>query len=410
MNTAIICFGKGNEYLRTRQIKQILKEENEKFAILCEDYDDLDRLIPVLKEHYKTKKIIFLHEDKNIDRFESAAHAEYNHLFEVEIGVDFSKDRLYELKQTNITQTGGTVERGNEGEAGQNASFLYVFPMNPLIADANKAFSNYTFDSNIQEILNDKNKVNANKLQNFSMENMIIANVSTLDCATTGYWGMSGTKICSLLANGHNKIKDDNYAFGRTFAGLRTAYPKLQMVIAPSGMATSMGVDKDILIANDTVFQFDQAIAAAAFKHGSTIMGNLNKDNIDQKAVEEWNSKENTHKLNFLVRCLSDIQWAKENPNDVTSAKGNDLLDKLLDKAGVYKDLEGVAGNLTGMGMGAAVDILQGATEVISDAMKNKEENKEEESKISSIISHANFKDFAACFDDPQAFIEGVKK
>jgi hypothetical protein len=81
LKTALICFDGGIEYLKEKQIRSILKEENELFGINCRDYDELDDLIPILKES-NINKLIILHEDKNLDRFEIAFNQEYKNLFE----------------------------------------------------------------------------------------------------------------------------------------------------------------------------------------------------------------------------------------------------------------------------------------------------------------------------------------
>jgi len=91
MNTAVICFPGGNDFIKQKQIKQILKEENERKAILCEDYDQLDEVVQILRED-GIKNLVIIHEED--ENFRNSVMEEYDTLFEkIEVVNDFSKDK-----------------------------------------------------------------------------------------------------------------------------------------------------------------------------------------------------------------------------------------------------------------------------------------------------------------------------
>jgi hypothetical protein len=50
MKTAVLFFEEGNLYIKDHQLSKILREENEPFGIRCRDYDDVDYIMPILKE------------------------------------------------------------------------------------------------------------------------------------------------------------------------------------------------------------------------------------------------------------------------------------------------------------------------------------------------------------------------
>lgn len=226
MNTAIVCFYGGNHYLLNRQINKILKEEQNPLAFACRDYDELDELVPVLREDFNIDKLIILHEDTNIDRFERAADAEYGKLFEsLEIGIDFSKERKDFFEEVNIPHhlleasgpidgresllQHGTARFGDDikGEdALNNVKGFIIFPINPPV------IGNITYLSQIAKLMKD-----------YESAGWHIMNVAPLDCSKSGFWGISSIQCCSIITGGES-LKNQKYTFSRSMQGMHRLF------------------------------------------------------------------------------------------------------------------------------------------------------------------------------------------
>ena len=384
MNTAIICFGKSNDYLRNKQLKQVLKEENEKQAILCEDYDELDRLVPILKEK-NVSKLLILHEEYNIDRFERAAHAEYDHLFEVEIGIDYSRTQLREGDQVSRQQAQqnairtGTAEKGTQENI--NADILWVFPFNSPVLGVNNVINKMSIKADPQT--------------------MVIANIVPLNCAENGYWGMNACENTLLLKNSNHQSLSGQWALARTIKGLQNLFPNVKKIYGPKALITAAGGTAT----NDILYNINTQAAVNAYKLGVEINSTPIK-NADQNKVKEWTDKSKIHKLGFLAKCLADIQWAEDNKGkDITVKNGKkDIADALLNRLGVYEDLKALSGMASEAGYQMAVDLLLFAKDMVE-----KHQEKENNSKLALVASHNKFNEFAQCFDDEGCFVEGKK-
>ena len=393
MKTAVICFEGGNDYIKKRQISKILREENERFGISCKNYDELDKIIPVLKEK-GVNKLIILHEDKNIDRFERAAHIEFNQLFEkVEIGIDYSKEkRLYEADKKYFDQ--GTVETVEN----KLALKIAIFPINAPVLGANSLVSSVTSICNSISL---------------PTSNVELINVSTLDCASTGFWSSGAVNLCYLLQNGKS-LKDAKYAFARTFNGLnrvslQTNKREIRVVYGPPALLDSFGVPANkrgmsskIIFNDETFTKTLQDNSIKAYKTGLDIL-NAKNTKIDKERFKTWQQKQ-PKKLLFLNKALEDILYTSSlKNNDVVEKNGKSFIDNSLNKLGFYNDVA----TFSQMGKEAGLDLLITGASLLLDAAKDKDEKIQ--SKTAPFVSHSQFDEFASYFDDESVIIEAQK-
>ena len=397
MNTAIICFSGGNEYLKQKQIANVLREEREQYGIRCKNYDELDRLIPVLRE-MKVKKLVLLHEDHNIDRFERAAHAEYNHLFEVEIGIDFSKEerRLYEAGGGGTVTTGEGVQQGQQGGTAQRgdqkeqATTLWIFPINPLVMGAVSQIGGVNLPTD---------------------ESIVVANISSIKCESDGFWGMSAIENSSLIKGG--KIGGKKYAFARSWGGIQRLFPSVTTIQGPPNLLKSIGCPNGTVMNPQTrqnvtykhvppEVNFDPGQNALnAFNIGAKIVADQKSTKVDDSKVQQWTQDPYAHKTGFLIKCLADIQWAVQNKGkDEATADGKSFVDQALQQFGFYEDIATMSKNLQNGGMALLVD----AAKLIADKVGEKKDKKD--SKTAPLISHKEWENFANCFDKETDYVE----
>lgn len=403
MNTAIICFNNGNEYIKIKQISRILNEENEERGILCEDYDDLEFILPKLYEA-NIKNIIILHGSENLDRFEQLIHNEYDHMFEfIEICEDSSYEHLYEADQQ--TQAAQTAQSGGIAKVGvdpNDRTIAIMFPLNPLVQNS-KSFSNI-----------------ANKIfQIAENDDIVLFDYSSLSCDKDGAWGMSSILNSSLM-KGFKKCSEQT-AFVRTAGGLIRIYPGIQHIIMPQYLISSFtGGQNQILNQNKKVTFNDSAVmnsignlqlpnfnpvqlGTQAFAIGSKIMSEQKSVKINDSKVKEWQDQKRINRAGFLVKCLSDIAWAAQNKGKNEATKdGKSFANQVLKQFGFYDDLAAINKNAREGGLGLVAD----AVALVADKLSQKKEK--QQSKTAPIISHPDFDKFADCFDkDDNLYVEG---
>lgn len=395
MNTAVICFKGGNSYTREKQLRRVLFEEQERAAIECADYDELEKLIPVLYEA-GVSNIVLMHEDYNIDRFESVILSEYEHLFErIEVISDFSKERLFE-DYTTSEQSGSTTQNqrsglATAGEKNVGQSTLLIYPLNPLVKGS-KALISQVHDRCESLIRDGQNSV-------------LFTNVSSLTPDKDGCWNLNASFASSLLGGKAFSVKP---AFCRTIGGALSMYPSINKVLGPAYLQNAF-MSNNPNPAGITYQPFDDYKIASsgvqAFQIGKKIFGEQAKVTIDNKKVEEWMDPKRSNRLAFLVKALGEIQWSVQNYNrDFYAVDGGSFSNEVLKQLGFYKDLETFSKNMRQGGMALVMD----AASLIADKVAKSNKNKDG-SKMMPIVSHPNFDQFASLFEtDDNAYSEGV--
>jgi hypothetical protein len=388
MNTALISFIGGNNYTKEKQIRQILREENEQWGISCKDYDELEVLMPILHEN-KIKKVIILHEDKNLDRAEAVIKQEFNHLFEKIEVLPEGFIRLYEADGGTAAQPGGAVAAATQGGAirvqgnqlqqaqqnNENAfSSIIVYGPNPLLKG--------TKDLGIKDT-----------------NGTLIISILSLQCSQTGLWNFSAPVNASIKKM--TEIK--NFAYGRTIEGVLGAFglnannltvQQIQVFTGkntqPQWLTHDQKITSLLQMNNET---FDQQAAMASYKIGTEILSGKAKP--DQNKIADWEEKR-LPLMGFLIKQLGDIQHSMTiGDKDEANKDGHSLVNSVLEKFGVYKDVATAAKNLRTGGASLLVD----AAEIISKELgKNKTERKEK--KSDALVSHPKFEEFAQFFCD----------
>lgn len=394
MNTAVICFKGGNSYTREKQLRRVLFEEQEPTAIECTDYDELEQLIPVLYEA-GVSNIVLMHEDYNIDRFESVVLSEYEHLFErIEVIPDFSKERLFEdittFEQSDSTTQNQRSGLATVGEKNVGQSTLLIYPLNPLVKGS-KALISRVHDE-CESLINDK------------QNSVLFTNVSSLTPDKDGCWNLNASFASSLLGGKAFSVKP---AFCRTIGGALSMYPNISEVLGPAYLQNAFMSNSPDPKINYRPFE-DYKIASAgvqAFQIGKKIFGEQTKVTIDNKKVEEWMDPKRSNRLAFLVKALGEIQWSVQNYNrDFYAVDGDSFSNEVLKQLGFYKDLETFSKNMRQAGMALVMD----AASLIADKVAKSNKTKDG-SKMMPIISHPNFDQFASLFEtDDNAYSEGV--
>jgi hypothetical protein len=385
MNTALISFEGGLDYLKEKQIRSILREEKEPWGISCKDYDELDALIPILKEH-QIKNLVILHEDRNLDRFEIAFKQEYGNLFEK---IEILPEGFIRLKEaipsgqaqqagaaqnairgSSVGATGQRLQQIQNGEQQANFKTISIYGPNPLLAG--------TQDLGIKD----------------TDDNLIISLLS-LQCAKTGLWNFSAP--VNAVIKKFPAIK--NFATGRTIEGVLRLF-NIQPQAAPNiivyaGQVPTQALTNDATLAGKiTQFQgkADTQKAVAAYKIGTEII--QGKAKPDSKKCEEWETNR-LPLLGFLIKQLGDIQHSMTvGEQDESNKDGHSLVNNVLETFSVYKDLATAAKNIR-TGGGA---LLLDAAKVISKELSQKKERKEK--KSDTLVSHPKFEEFANFFCD----------
>jgi hypothetical protein len=384
MKTALICFDGGNEYTKDKQIRHILKEENEQFGINCKDYDELDSLIPILKEHNITKLII-LHEDKNLDRFEVAVNQEYNHLFEKIEVLPEGFIRLQEI-QGPIT---GAAQAGGAGTDARQGSSVRVVGQNLNTKQQNPGTATFS-----KIVIFGPNPILAGTSDLITAEDdVLIVSLLSLKCAQTGLWNFSAPSI-----GVHKKMREiKEFAYGRTIEGILGAF-NIQPANAPN-IVSYLGNVPNNFLTNDATLagkitigggNYDQSSAVAAYKIGVEILNGKAKPDV--KKCEEW-EQERIGLLGFLIKMLGDIKHSLTvGDQEEANKDGHSVVNQVLETLGAYKDIATAAKNLRTGGLGLLVD----AAEIVSKNLSKQKERKEK--KSDSLISHPKFEEFAGYF------------
>jgi hypothetical protein len=395
LKTALICFEGGNEYTKEKQIRAILKEENEQFGICCKDYGELDAIMPILKEQ-GIQKAIILHEDRNLDRFEIAARQEYSFLKELEI----LPEGFIRLKEagglTGQATPGQAAQAGKQGTSvATRGSQLQQKQQNPGTANFSKII---IYGPNpLLEGTKDVGIVPA--------DDILIISILSLQPAKTGLWNFTAPTNAALKKM--KEIKD--YATGRTIEGVLRLF-EIQPQNAPQNIIAYTGAGTENFLTNDQTLRgkiqpmgnLNQAAAITAFKLGAEI--SQGKAKPDTSKCEEWETKR-LPLLGFLIKELGDIQHAMTVGDKEEATKdGHSLANQILETFGFYKDVATLAKNMRTGGMALLVD----AAEIISKEAGKKKERKEK--KSDSLVSHPKFEEFAGFFtkniDDMSGFIE----
>jgi hypothetical protein len=405
MKTATICFdGVVDEYNRDKQLRSILNETKEPFGFLCKDYDEMDALMPILKEKGVTK-VVLLHEDSSyFSRFVQAATEEYGHLFK---SIEVWEENFHRLHEAVGGVPGGggnsSTPAGLNTNAikGGTASSEEAIKRNVIIYSANPSVKGVQIPKNL------------------TMQDSTLVQVCSLDCNKTGLWNFSALSLNSLRKSGGGK-NDMKFAFARTAAGLFrlgngiitniycSQYIESVMKFQSTYQQMYPQASNQLTIKQDETFGSSPAAAqlgVQAFAIGSKILQSPAKP--DLKKVEEWESGERIHLAGFLIKALGDIQAAiKMGNKDETNPDGKSLVDKILEKFGFYEDLKTMNNNLRNGGMALLMD----AASLVASELGKKKERKEKESD--KFLSHPDFENFAKCFTDKidnsdGEFIEG---
>ena len=351
-HTALITFSGGNEYTKEKQIRQILKEENEDYGLLCEDYDELDQLVPVLREN-NIKKLIILHEDKNIDRFEKAAHLEFDHLFEKIEVLPEQFFRLYEAVPVGVPANAAQAQGQNvvqqpQQQPQQQLTMTLGFPS---INFVNAATSMLLVDHNLNVDISDKVKVGL-----------------LLD-PNQGYWFPYYFKLIYALNPGKDSFK------------MIANHPE-NIIWGPLNIA--------------------QARFPKIYGNHRTAAQSLNVYSAAKKAWEEaekdpkkWQTNEAVKKLKndnlelfedkkeFCKQLVINCKKAKDfaNMSKMRKSEKQDDDENYLNYMGLQKDKETITSNLEKAGFGPLMQTVDYLTRPKNKSGDSEEESQEENKK-----------------------------
>ena len=345
-NTALITFVGGDAYTKEKHIRQILREENEDYGIICEDYDELDMIIPVLREQ-NIKNLIILHEDYNLDRFERAAHAEYDHLFEKVEVLQEQFFRLYEDAQQGQPAAAAPAQgqgqtqnqQGNISPSSQMTMQIEWFPkVNFMNATTQILLADKDAINNIQDVskiniglIVDKNKgywfPNYFKLLWFLTKNN---KFETLSKQSNFFWA----SLDKLKAHPvHNKyVSQMNHAKMSfdVYSAMNTVIEKVKK--DPKAWIKDQGVQT--LIKEDPALFEDKKAFVKELLNGYEYLKTLNVGDV-QKSTP--NKTDETGLLNKLG-LASDVNTATENLKNMGLAGPMIVAKHFMDKAGKEKE------------------------------------------------------------------------
>ena len=397
MKTAIISFSGGNSYIKDRQIGQILKEDDVVYLHECKDYDELDLVAPILRE-FNIQKIVVLHEEYNIDRFEQAARIEYGRLFEkIEVIPDFSKLRENE---------GAAASTNTEEKPKKVIQHVVIVPFNAPVKG--------TFEASPQF----ENIISSNGLD--YRTNTLLASLVLKqgDSSFEGFWNRNPLYIAGFLGGNHGEAPNSMISGGAELENIlqQKEAVNLQNVTLhiPGRLKDKLNlkyITKTVPLQNmDT----DAGICNEALALGKQIIDDVmplinekdlkkieEKIKIDDNKVSEWKG---TDKMKMVTALLEDVQtfYAIKPGEHVPAEKNNgkgDWRKAFLQNIGAADDAKSIANSLENMGV--PVSFFAAVGKAVGDAAKDlKNKNKEEEIDGEALyICHPSFDDFVSKFD-----------